>query len=110
VASSETTQHVFNMITFYLRPCTLIQIVIVIDVLRTRDGEDSLQLYKFQRDPSDLHFELGDPNCTMLIDPRFQLALPVHLLFDNAPIPPSWSGLNVMLDLFAWKGHYLRGR
>ena len=110
-ATSETTQHVLNKVTSYLSPGTTIQVVIVIEVRRTIEGAGSLQLWKFQRDRSDLHFELGDPNCTMSNDPRFQLALPVHLLYDNAPIPPSLVGVeNVVLDLFAWKRHYLRGR
>ena len=109
VATSESTLHVLNKGQALLSPGTSIQIVIIILIRPGIEGAGSLQLWKLQRDKLDVHFELGDPNCTAADDPSFQLRLPVRLLFDDAPIPPALDGVeNVVLDLFAWKRRYLR--
>ena len=72
------------------------------------EGADSLQLWKIQRDRTDLHFRLGDPNCIAMGDPNFQLRLPGRLLFDDAPIPPALVGVeNVVFDLFSFKREFL---
>jgi hypothetical protein len=108
VACLEPTIHVMNKGRALLSPDTTIQIVIIILIRPEIQGKGSLQLWKLQRDGLDVHFELGNPNCTVEGDPDFQLRLPVRLLFDDAPIPPALVGVeNVLLDLFAWKRRYL---
>ena len=106
VASSEPTEHVLKKGRAFLCRETTIQIVIII--LIRPDLADSLQLWKIQRDCTDLHFRLGDPNCIAMGDPNFQLRLPVRLLFDDAPIPPAIVGVeNMVFDLFSFKREFL---
>ena len=108
VASSESTEHVLNKGWTLLSHGTTIQIVVIILIRPHTVGAQSLQLWKLQRDRLDVHYEMGDPNCTVPGDPNFQLRLPVRLLFEGAPIPPALVEVeNMVLDLFAWKSRFL---
>jgi Uma2 family endonuclease len=108
VASSETDNHVLKKGRAYLSWGTTIQIVVIILIRPDLEGADTLQVWKFQRDRTDQHFRLGDPNCIAMGDPNFQLRLPVRLLFDDAPIPPALVGVeNVLFDLFSFKREFL---